>query len=204
MSFDLQRGERFKDFHVDVESGWDIALIERTSRTLCSPEIGLLKQGPRDEALRPLVLPPPVPRKLRKPQPPPFTHCPVCNADLVALAVNIPADAGSIGYVANAASVRETHVPDTGSSAAPEVLERLITLHASRLEGATHSSSSNEPHPEPRLARIIHGESRLPAGPVDVVPCRAAGWLGSHSVEVGAYFPLTPSGCFSTCSVILG
>ena len=52
------------------------------------------------------------------------------------------------------------------------------------------------------LARIIHGESRLPAGPVDAVPCRAAGWRGSHSVEVGAQFPRPPTGYFSTCSVI--
>ena len=43
-------------------SGWDVPLIERALETLCSPELGLLEQVPRDEALRPPVIPPPEPR----------------------------------------------------------------------------------------------------------------------------------------------
>ena len=106
-------------------SGWDVPLIERTLTILSSPEIGLLEQVPRDEALRPPVIPEPPPRQPRRPKPLLFTHCPVCNADLVALAekehshqpdepcgcpnadcAERHANAGSVGHVANAASVR--------------------------------------------------------------------------------------------------
>ena len=33
-------------------SGWDLPLIERTLKTLCDPEVGLLEQVPRHEARR--------------------------------------------------------------------------------------------------------------------------------------------------------
>ena len=113
-------------------SGWDVPLIERILEILCRPEVGLLEQVPRDEALRPPVIPEPAPRNPRKPKLPSFTHCPVCNADLVAIAEEIHAhpaaepcgchaNAGSVGHVANAASVRVDFGPlatnaDSGGS----------------------------------------------------------------------------------------
>ena len=151
-------------------SGWDLPLIERTLKTLCDPEVGLLEQVPRHEALRPPVIPPPAPRKPRKPKPPPFTHCPVCNADLVELAED--ANAGSVGYVANAASVRELaqirklRVQFSNGEVPPEVVERFIQSHPDHLAVAPDSPASNETPPEPvpvtpRPAPPVRTDNRL-------------------------------------------
>lgn len=113
-------------------SGWDVPLIEVALKNLCGPGVGLLEQVPCDVALRPPVIPPPTPRKPRKPKPPPFTHCPVCNADLVAFAELQETDAdngegngavsGECG--ANAACVHESHVPDIASADSTPPVQR--------------------------------------------------------------------------------
>lgn len=62
-----------------------VPLVEQAVALLCSPGIGLLEQVSVEEALRPPVIPPPLPRKPRKPQPRALARCPVCDADLTVL-----------------------------------------------------------------------------------------------------------------------
>lgn len=67
-------------------SGFDVPVIQRALQILASSEVGLLELVPLETALQPPIIEPASPRKPRKRRPPAFARCPICDADLVALA----------------------------------------------------------------------------------------------------------------------
>ena len=133
--------------------------MEQALEILCRPDIGLLERVPLEQALTPPVIPPAPPRKPRKRASLPFSHCPACHVDLVAIAEKMTT------------CDHNHHIEDCDCHKAPQHREHVHTHHIQPdptpptfPQPAIQSTSQPKPVPSTPLPPAQHHFNRLPPG----------------------------------------